>query len=325
MEKPTPREILDDLARVRQKLGRLPNRLEYEREGKVPGIIVTETFGSFFLMVQAYHRANPFQKKSKEQKRLEAFEHLKREVEEKSKILVAPPPLYSSILVIGDLHVPYQHPDAIPWLIALSGKYKFDLAISAGDELDYHAISFHDSDPDILSAGHELEAAIKIFQPLYAAFPSMLIADSNHGSLVYRKAKHHGLPARCIRGYRDILEAPLGWEWQFEIRVQMSNGQKLVVHHSYPGSVLLNSQRLGENLICGHKHNLFSLEYWGNGERDFFAGQTGCLIEEKALAFAYGKNNILRPRLGSIAILGGVPRLLPMFLDRNGRWNGVLP
>jgi len=59
------------------------------------------------------------------------------------------------ILVISDTHCPYHHPDLIAFLKAIKKKYKPDRVIHIGDEVDSHAISFHDSDPDLYSAGHE--------------------------------------------------------------------------------------------------------------------------------------------------------------------------
>ncbi|WP_206696334.1 hypothetical protein, partial [Streptococcus pseudopneumoniae] len=75
-----------------------------------------------------------------------------------------------------------------------------------GDEVDKHALSFHDSDPDLMSAGDELKAAIKCLPPLYKLFPKMALVDSNHGSMVYRKGLHHGIPRKYIRAYGEVLD-----------------------------------------------------------------------------------------------------------------------
>ena len=55
-----------------------------------------------------------------------------------------------SILIISDTHIPYHHPDLIPFLKDLKEIYKPDRVIHIGDEVDKHAMSFHDSDPDRL-------------------------------------------------------------------------------------------------------------------------------------------------------------------------------
>ena len=61
--------------------------------------------------------------------------------------------MYKAILCISDLHIPYHHPQAFDFLKALKKKLNPDLIVNGGDELDKHALSFHDSDPDLPSAG----------------------------------------------------------------------------------------------------------------------------------------------------------------------------
>ena len=85
-----------------------------------------------------------------------------------------------SLLVISDLHATYMHPDTLPFLRALKRKYSFDRVICIGDEVDFHALSFHDSDPDLPSAGEELTRAIKSLKPIYKMFPNVDVVESNH-------------------------------------------------------------------------------------------------------------------------------------------------
>ena len=61
--------------------------------------------------------------------------------------------MYKSVLIISDTHIPYHHQDLIPFLKDLKNIMKPDKVIHIGDELDKHALSFHDSDPDLPSAG----------------------------------------------------------------------------------------------------------------------------------------------------------------------------
>ncbi len=65
----------------------------------------------------------------------------------------------SNILCISDLHEPYSHQDSYHFLKAINNKYKFSRVVNIGDEVDYSALSFHDSDPDLPSATKELELA----------------------------------------------------------------------------------------------------------------------------------------------------------------------
>jgi hypothetical protein len=106
---------------------------------------------------------------------------------------------YKSILCISDLHFPYSHKDSLKFLEAIKKKYKPDKVVCLGDELDYHAMSFHDSDPDLDSAGRELEKGLAYMQGLMSLFPACDVLESNHGSLFYRKAKHHGMPRHLLK------------------------------------------------------------------------------------------------------------------------------
>ena len=90
----------------------------------------------------------------------------------------------SSVLIISDMHIPYQHKDALDFLSDLKAKYKPTRVICMGDELDKHALSFHDSDPNLKSAGDELELSLPTIQELKKLFPKMDLLESNHGSCI---------------------------------------------------------------------------------------------------------------------------------------------
>ena len=82
---------------------------------------------------------------------------------------------YKSILYISDLHITYHHHQAFDLIKAIKKKMKPELIVNGGDELDKHALSFHDSDPDLPSAGDELRISKKYIWELKKIFPEMLI------------------------------------------------------------------------------------------------------------------------------------------------------
>lgn len=230
---------------------------------------------------------------------------------------------YSSILIVPDLHYPYNHADVLAFLKALKKKYKPDLVISLGDEVDLHAFSFHEKDPDLLSPGDELKTAIARLQPLYNLFPEMLLVESNHGSLVYRRGKAFGLPRHVLKAYGAILEAPQGWKWHNDLIVTCSDGNKVYICHGRSADGLKLSQSLGMSCIQGHFHEKFEARYWSSKAGLFWSVIAGCLIENDSLAFAYNKLNLKTPILGAVVIVNGQPKLEPMIL-KDGRWVGTL-
>jgi hypothetical protein len=90
----------------------------------------------------------------------------------------------SCILNIPDQHAPYQHPDTLAFLCDVAGKIRPTRVINMGDETDGHALSMHDSDPSLDSAGPELYKARMFIRDLASIFPVMDVCHSNHGSLI---------------------------------------------------------------------------------------------------------------------------------------------
>lgn len=221
--------------------------------------------------------------------------------------------------------MPYCHPDLWQYLAAINKTYRPDRVIFLGDEVDGHALSYHESDPDLDSAGPELEKAIKFLKPIYKLFPVADLLESNHGSLVYRKAKTAGIPRRALRCYRETLEAPKGWRWHFDLRIKMSNGVDLYLHHGKTAKQGALSIREGCCSAQGHFHSKFHVTYWRNSSGLFWDIHGGCLVDHDSLAFAYGKNNMDKGIVGAWIILDGQPKPLPMNLNAYGRWTKKLP
>ena len=226
----------------------------------------------------------------------------------------------SRILFISDMHIPYHHVDTIAFLKHLKAKYNPTRVICLGDELDKHALSYHDSDPDLPSAGDELKKSLPVIKELFEIFPTMDIIESNHGSLVWRKAKTFGIPKHYIKSYNDVLGVDGGWKWSFDLTVNLPNGQKCYVHHGKTSNVIQISQQMGMCAVQGHFHESFKIDYWGNPTGLYWGMQCGCLIDDDSLAFNYNNVNIKRPLIGTGLVIDSMPVLEPMVLDSSGRW-----
>jgi hypothetical protein len=226
----------------------------------------------------------------------------------------------SVILLISDMHIPYQHPDTMDFLTLVKETYSPTRIVCVGDEVDKHAMSFHDSDPDLPSAGDELNKAIEQLQPLYKLFPKMDLVDSNHGSMVYRKGKHHGIPRKYLRDYGDILDAPSGWNWHNNLLIPLPTSQDMYVTHGISKNGLKLAKEMGCNVVQGHYHTEFNIQYGSSPSQLYWSMQVGCSIDDKALAFHYNKTTAARPIIGHGIVINGHPMLLPMVLDRHNKW-----
>ena len=230
---------------------------------------------------------------------------------------------HKTILVISDMHLPYQHKDSIKFLKEIKKEFKPDTTISIGDLLDQHALSFHDSSPELYSAGMELDKAKEYVKELESIFPKLIEVDSNHSSMIYRRALKHGLPRAYLKEYGDFLETKK-WKWIDDLTLTMSNGQRCFFTHGRSADILKVSQTMGMSAVQGHYHTKFVISWWANPDNLFFGMNVGCLINQKSMAFAYAKNFKTRFIIGCGIILNGIPRLLPMVLNEKGDWIGKI-
>lgn len=226
----------------------------------------------------------------------------------------------SRILVISDLHCPYQHQDAFEFLKALKKHYKPTRVINIGDEVDNHGISFHDSDPDLLSPGDELLEAQKACKELEKIFPKMDLVHSNHGSLSYRRGKAGGIPRHFLKDYSDVLGVGPGWKWHPEIMLKSGN-VSIIFKHQFSANVLKSAEQMGMSCVQGHYHSKFEVGYTSSPLALNWGMTVGCLIDDKSMAFEYNKLTVKRPILGCGIIINGTPHLVPMVLNSKGRWD----
>lgn len=227
------------------------------------------------------------------------------------------------VLFISDTHIPYSHIDYLKFLKRIKERIESFaddyLVVHIGDEVDNHAISFHDSDPDLLGAGAELEKSIEEIQEgLHELFPKLYLLESNHGSLVYRKQKKYGLPIACIKSLQEIYGTPQ-WEWHHEILLKTNKGD-VYVCHGKSGSYGKLAREMGCSAVQGHYHTRMEITYHESVCQERFNMFIGCLADRESMAMAYAKNLSIRFQLGTGWIDEfGSPHLIKMPLDEQGR------
>ena len=226
------------------------------------------------------------------------------------------------------LHIPYQHPDSLDFLAAIKDEYdigeKEHSVICLGDEVDNHAINYHEKDPMLLHPLGEREVAIYYFKTLQKIFPAMTILESNHGSLHKRKAKTTGFLPSDIKPYKELFDIKTDWKWELDLTVEIREGHYCFFKHNKGANVTQGSYKEAMSYVQGHHHSKYSLNYWGNRNDLYFAMQLPCLIDSKSRAFAYNKNDDSRPMIGAAVLESGMPKLIPMVKKKSGAWNGKI-
>lgn len=226
-----------------------------------------------------------------------------------------------AVLLIGDSHIPYEHRDYLKFCKAVAKKYNCTKFVHVGDEVDNHAISFHDTDPELMAPSMELEKSIVRLQGWHDAFPNAYILTSNHGSLVTRRLKHHGIPLAYLKPLHEIYDTP-SWTWVEDILIKTKFGDYYGCHGKSSGYGKL-AKEMGCSAFQGHYHGKQEVTRHASALQDRFNIFVGCGIDRKSLAFAYGKNHLPKPCLGCAVIdAEGMPHIIHMTLKKNGRWNG---
>lgn len=228
------------------------------------------------------------------------------------------------VLVIPDLHAPFVHKDALRFCLELKREFKTDTVVLLGDEIDSHAVSNYQADPDGLSAGKELEDAVECLKEWYAAFPRAFVCMSNHTMRPWIKMYGAGLPRRLQPKLREVLEAPDGWRWAEHWRI----GNVVYEHgDAIQGGEFPHATAMKRNMVStciGHHHGRFGVQWARTPHVMVFGMALGCLIDETSYAFAYGKKSKVKPILGAGVVLENQPMLAKMLLTPSGRWRGVI-
>ena len=114
------------------------------------------------------------------------------------------------VLVIGDVHEPVSHPGYRQFCVDLAERWGTDRVVFIGDLLDFHAISFHPTEPDASGPIDEMdEAAIRV-RAWCTSFPRATVTIGNHDERVYRLAASVNIPGRFIRSYASLWGTK-GW------------------------------------------------------------------------------------------------------------------
>lgn len=214
-----------------------------------------------------------------------------------------------NILVIGDLHEPFCLEKYLDHCKKIQVKYKCGTTIFIGDLIDNHYSSYHETDPDGLSAGKELDKAINRLQRWYNAFPEAYVMIGNHDRIINRKATTSGLSKRWIRNLNEVLEVK-NWEFLEEIDINNVN-----YNHGEGGTAKSRMKNEMQSLVQGHLHAQFYIEYIVSPTSRIFGMQVGCGVDRKSYAMSYGKN-FKKPIIGCGVVSGkeAIPSLHPMNL-----------
>ena len=204
----------------------------------------------------------------------------------------------SRVLAIGDMHEPFCLEGYLEFNKELVKKYNIDRIVFIGDEIDNHFTSYHETDPDGLGGGDELDVAIEKIQKWYEAFPKADVLWGNQSRLIYRKAFSGAIPARWVKDIQEVLGTP-GWSWHDRIVID-----KVQYIHGEAGTARRKAKDDMMSTVQGHLHTQCYTEWMVGANYRIYGCQVGCGIDADAYALAYAKRG-KKPAIGSAVILDG--------------------
>ena len=235
------------------------------------------------------------------------------------------------VLFISDTQFPYGHQDMLPFMEAVGERFKCGTIISVGDMIDNYWFSRYEKSVRAQSFTDDEAATIVDFTEWGNVFPEVRVIAGNHEDRFLQKLASAGIPSDWFpleKMMKENLGMSPGWSLHKCIMYPDPCCGTLVIHGHEDGATAAagnTARQLGWSVVKGHNHS-FSFVHVTHliGQTIRYDMQLGCLINDKAEAFKYNRTQLKRPILNAGICIGGHKYIIPMIVDKNGRWTGEL-
>ena len=209
-----------------------------------------------------------------------------------------------NVLIIPDLHSPFIREGFLEFCVEMKEKWSVpdENIYQAGDLIDNHYSSFHDTDPDGMGGRDELEKAIEKLDAFHEAFPILKISYGNHDQIPARKAFNAGLSVRWLRSIDEVLNFS-GWEYSYAWDL----GNNITLCHGLARQATSRAFQDNTNIIQAHYHSKSYIKTIEDTQDKLWAMQLGAGIDDDSYAAAYGKHNAKTKINVGILIYGKYP------------------
>lgn len=210
----------------------------------------------------------------------------------------------SNILVIGDLHAPFELEGYLTFCKDLKKRYKIDHTIFIGDVIDNHYSSYHETDPDGYGAGEELKRATDRLARWHQAFPHADVCIGNHDRMASRKVFSAGLSQMWLRNMNEVLQVPT---WNFQVCFTY-HGVKYI-HGDKGTTARTKASKQGRSIVQGHRHT--EAYVWHQPGANVFGMQVGTGIDGDSYAMSYAAEHDPMLSAGVVLNKGKLPLVIP--------------
>lgn len=296
-------EMVSDLKRVAEELGHTPTFLEYLKIGNFSKHQVALEFGGFTVFVTAAG----MQKSGKPNKfqipEMHSPEQIQEAIELTRERRVIKLNDYKKIIVLGDVHFPFQHGKALAHAMQIIEKEKPDIVVQIGDLYDQYSASKFPRSLNLYTPKAEFELAreggIKMWADVHAAAPKAecFQLTGNHD---VRAAKRimEAWPAgeHLIEPVMRQLFTFDGVKTIYDPTEELQIGSILFIH-GYLGQLGAHRDYNQSNVVCGHTHR-GSVAYRAIAEKTLWELNVGLLGDPYSKALSYRPQKIHNWTLG---------------------------
>lgn len=218
--------------------------------------------------------------------------------------------------IIGDTHLPYELEGYLEFCVDTFAAYGCDTIVHIGDIVDNHSVSFHDKEPMIRDVHGEYLSICEHLQPWYKEFPYLTLIQGNHDRLPARQLTKIGLaPQIYLRPIRDVYSMPEGWMIEDDIVID-----DVLYHHGESALGVNGFRKDAESrmmsTVTGHNHSNAGISATATSQELVFGMAVGCGVNNKHLAFAYGRHFPRKPVISCGVVYNGEPIVEFMNLGR---------
>jgi len=209
------------------------------------------------------------------------------------------------VLVISDLHIPFEHPKALAHCKKLYKEYNCDTVVCIGDVVDQHAASRFASELEAMNVKDELEATKKALKPWIEAFPVLKLCLGNHDKIGPRQAKTVGIPEEYLKTFNQLYDLPDTWECA---KTHEIDG--CVYDHGVGSAGIYGAKntamKMGVSFIQGHTHQHGGVNYMARYDgKTIFGLNVGCLVSSGTYGTAYAADYRGKVTLGAGVVIEG--------------------
>lgn len=199
----------------------------------------------------------------------------------------------NNILIIGDTHIPYQHPDYLKFVIDIQKKWNCGKVIHIGDLVDFSSTTNHDLIPELPSPRYEFEITRFEIEKWSKAFPELIVTIGNHDRRVARKMKSNQIDSIWQKSFNDVFQT----NWKF-LPDYFYNG--IYFCHGEGCTARITALQKQCSVVQGHRHSETYIDF---PAKNLFAVQTPVGVNRETLAFDYARVDPKEWTLGATVIL----------------------